>query len=219
MLMNRSRTFLLGSAVLWLLGFIFLFLYLSTRTKTGVHFEFNLWRWLHDGTVALASLSIAAAAWSLRNATTSKGGSIGSGIAWLGTISGITSATLLALILLTGASDMLYMFPQGGIGLWLIALCAWRPAELGAATRVLGFVTGAGLVLIAVSFVMIATALGPALFALANANNVGVDPADVAFPLNSHGHLVLYVGSLLGIPAYPVWASLAWRALRRAGAG
>jgi len=214
--MNHSRTFLLCSATLWLLGFIFLFLYLSTRTNTGVSDEFNLWQYLHDGTMALASLSIAAAAWSLRNAATKNGTVIGTRIAWIGAISGIATAILLALISLTRANDMLYMFTQGGIGIWLIAFCASKPSGFGAVTRIIGFVSGTGLVLIAVSFVMIAVALGPSPFTLTNASYLGVNPANVASPLNILGHMVIAAGTLLGIPTYPVWALLARRALRLA---
>jgi len=174
---------------------------------------------LHDGTAALASLSIAAAAWSLRSAATRNGGTVGGGIAWLGTISGIATATFLALIPLTGANDMLYMFTQGGIGLWVITLCAEKPTGFGIITRIFGFVTGSGLVMIAVSFVMIAVALGSSPFVLAHASYQGVNPADVASPLNRYGHMIIAVGTLLGIPTYPIWATLAWRALRRTDAG
>jgi hypothetical protein len=213
---NHSRAFLLSSAVLWLLGVVFLFLALSTRASSGGTEGFIPWGRRHDVAVALASLSIAAAAWSLREVTASKGGIVGNAAAWLGTICGIATALLLALVFLTGASDMLYMLPQGGIGLWLIALCAKKPVGFGIGTRVLGFVAGAGLLLIAVSFVMIALALGPALVTLVDARSLGANPAGVASPLNAWGHLVLNVGSLLGVPTYPLWAWLASRALQRA---
>lgn len=215
--MSRSRAYLLGSAVLWLLGFVFLFFYLATRTNTGVSDEFSLWQFLHDGTVALASLLIAAAAWSLRDVATRNGDTVGSPTAWLGTISGIATAILLALVSLTRANDMLYMFAQGGIGLWLIVLCVRRPAEFGGVTRAFGVVSGTGLVLIAASFVMIAVALGPSPFVLVDASYSGVAPANVGSSLNRYGHVIIAVGTLLGIPTYPVWAWLAGRALRRAG--
>jgi hypothetical protein len=214
---NRSRTFLLGSAVLWLLGAAFLFAALAARNGGLLHDKIvwtTLFR-LHDIAALLAALVIAAAAWSLRSAAIRIDGNA---VAWLGTISGIAAAILLALPFLTGASDMLYMLPQGGIGLWLIALCARNPAGFGTATRVLGFISGAGLVLIAISFVMIATALG-APWALVDARSLPVAPADLASPLNQYGHRVLNAGTLLGIPTYPVWAWLASRAFRRVAAG
>ena len=212
---NRSRSFLLGSAVLWLLGAAFLLMALAGRNGGLLHDE-AVWTALfrlHDIAALLAALAIAAAAWSLRNIANG-----GTPVAWLGTITGIATAVLLALPFVTGASDMLYMLPQGGIGLWLIALCAKRPAGFGTATRVLGFISGVGLVLIAISFVMIATALG-APWALVDARSIPVTPADVASPLNQYGHSVLNAGTLLGIPTYPVWAWLASRAFRPVAAG
>jgi hypothetical protein len=207
---NRSRAFLLGSAVLWLLGAAFLFIALAARNGGLLH-DKAVWTALfrlHDIAAVLAALAIAAAAWSLRNMAIRNGGI---SVAWLGTISGIATAVLLALPFLTGASDMLYMLPQGGIGLWLIALCARKPPGFGTTTRVVGLISGAGLVLIAISFVMIATAL-TAPWALADARSIPVTPADLASPLNHYGHRILYAGTLLGIPTYPIWAWLASRA-------
>jgi hypothetical protein len=106
---------------------------------------------------------------------------------------------------------MVYMLSQGGVGLWLIAVCAKKPEGLGSGVRALGFVAGTGLLLIALGFVFIAFALGPALVTLIEARSVPVNPADVASPLNSIGHLVLKVGSLLGLPMYPIWALLVSR--------
>lgn len=211
---NRARAFLLISAVLWLPGAVFLFLALSGRASGGGGGSFAPRG--HDVAMAIASLSIAAAAWSLRGVTAGKGGVMGESVAWLGTISGVATALLLALIFLTRASDMFYMLPQGGIGLWLIVLCAKNPLGAGIGTRVLGFVSGSGLLLIAVGFAMIAIALGPALVTLVDARAVAVNPADVTSPLNAYGHSVLKIGSLLGLPTYPPWAWLASRALRPA---
>lgn len=52
------------------------------------------------------------------------------------------------------------------------------------------------------------------LVALVDAHSVVVNPADVTSPLNSIGHLVLKAGSILGLPALPLWAWLVSRAVR-----
>jgi hypothetical protein len=129
-------------------------------------------------------------------------------------LGGLGTSSLLFLVFLTGASDMLYMLSQGAIGLWLASLCIRNPVRFGIGARAVGFIAGAGLVLIATGFVMIALALGPALVTLVDARSVVVSPADVASPLNSIGHLVLKAGSVLGLPAFPLWAWLASRAVR-----
>lgn len=214
---NHPRPFLLASAVLWILGAVFLFAALAARNGglSGDQSTWTMFFRLHDIAAPLAALAIAAAAWNLRGASTRDGTVVGRRIAWLGAICGISTALLLALVFLTGASDMLYMLPQGGVGLWLIALCARKPVALGGAVRALGYVAGTGLVLIGISFVMIATAQGAAIWALTDAQAHPVAPADEASALNLYGHYVITAGTLLGIPTYPLWAWLASRAKRR----
>jgi len=213
---NPSRALLLGSAILWLLGVASLFAGVFIRANGGSDDTFALWARCHDAAAALAALTIAALAWHMRGLPTGTGGVAGSGIALLGTISAVATALCLLLLFLTGASDMLYMLPQGGIGLWLIALSASTPAGYSAGLRVLGVVTGTGLVLVAVSFVMIALALGPEVVALVDARPLDVSPTAVASPLNSWGHDILGLGSFLGVLTYPLWAWLAARAAARA---
>ena len=59
---NRSHAFLLSSAALWLLGFVFLLVGVFSRAKSGLNEDFTFWGRLHDMAAAVASLSIAAAA-------------------------------------------------------------------------------------------------------------------------------------------------------------
>jgi hypothetical protein len=194
--------------VLWLVGAASLLVALTGR-GTGWVANFRPWMRGHDVAAAVACLLIAAAAWSFRRHS---GGTLGPPVAWLGMLGGITTALLLSLVFLSGASDMFYMLPQGVIGLWVIAVCVRKPMSLGTGARVVGFVAGIGLVLIAIGFVMIALALGPALVTLVDARSVVVNPADLASSMNSIGHIVLKVGSILGLPTYPIWAWLVSRA-------
>lgn len=141
MSLNRSSILLLASAGLSALAVLFLVVGVFSRSdgSTGTLFR------LHDVLAVLASLMIAAAAWSLRNVATRHGVSVGTAIAVLGTFSAIATALCLGLVLIAHASDMLYMLPQGGVGLWLIAFCAKWPTAIGRATRFLGLAVGVGL--------------------------------------------------------------------------
>jgi hypothetical protein len=210
MLPNTLRLYLLTTAVLWLTGAVSILVALTGRA-TGWISNFRSWARAHDIALAIACSLIAALAWNFRREFA---GVLGRSITGLGMLGGLGSSLLLFLIFLTGASDMLYMLSQGAIGLWLIALCIRNPVPLGTGARTVGFIAGAGLVLIAAGFVMIALALGPALVALVDAHSVVVNPADVASPLNSIGHLVLKAGSILGLPTFPLWAWLTSRAVR-----
>ena len=207
--MNRSSVLLLGSALLSALAAVVLVAGLVIRTdgSTGMLFR------LHDACAVLAAMCIAAAAWSLKGVATRHGGSAGATIAVVGTTSAVVTALCLGLVLLAHASDMLYMLPQGGIGLWLIAVCAKWPTAIGRATRYLGLGVGVGLLMVAGSFIAIATAQGPALWALRDQHLGPLDPAIESSSLNVVGHQVLALGSLLGVLMYPVWAVMASRAL------
>jgi len=207
---RSSRLYLLSVTVLWLVGAVSILVALIGRT-TGAVSNFRSWTRVHDMVIAIACLMIAALAWNFRSQFD---GVLGRSIMWLGMLGGLGTSLLLALVFLTGASDMLYMLSQGVIGLWVIALCIRNPVPLGGGARAVGIIAGTGLVLIATGFVMIALALGPALVTLVDARSVAVDPADLVSPLNSMGHLVLKAGSILGLPTIPVWAWLASRAGR-----
>src|SRR5688572_33312318 len=120
---NASRFSLLSSAVFWLIGAASLLVALTGR-ETGWVDNFRPWMRGHDVATAVACLLIAAAAWSFRGHS---GGVLVRPVAWLGTLGGITTALLLSLVFLSGASDMLYMLPQGVIGLWVIAVSGRKP--------------------------------------------------------------------------------------------
>jgi hypothetical protein len=210
MLPSASRLYLLSVAVLWLVGALSILVALTGRA-TGWLTNFRSWTRVHDIALVIACLLVAAVAWSFRRHFE---GFLGRSTTWLGILGGLATATFLALIFLTGASDMLYMLSQGVIGLWVIAFCILNPVLLASGTRAVGYIAGTGLVLIATGFVMIALALGPALVTLIDAHSVVVNPADAASPLNSTGHLVLKAGSILGLPTLPVWAWLVSRGVR-----
>jgi hypothetical protein len=110
-------------------------------------------------------------------------------------------------------ADVLYMIPQGAIGVWLIAVCLQHANGLPKGLRILGIVAGVGLILISVF------PIGYALF---------VDPAILSGPISDSDpappgtqkangiiHLVLAVGTLIGCSMYPLWSVLAGRWLLR----
>ena len=71
---------------------------------------------------------------------------------------------------------MLYMLPQGGIGRWLMATCLKQPIGLSRSLCIFGFVSGVGLLLVGVSFVAIAAAQGPELWAILTARALRAVP-------------------------------------------
>lgn len=111
------------------------------------------------------------------------------------------------------SGDMLYMLPQGLIGIWLIALC-WSASSLSVRLRVIGVLAGIGLLLIAVSDVIIANALGWHIFDLRARPSVSAEA--VSSQGNWLGHALLPIGTLLGRILYPIWSiAVGYKLIRR----
>lgn len=112
----------------------------------------------------------------------------------------------IALVFAFGAfwADMLYMLPQGLIGLWLISVC-WSASSLSRWLKVVGVLAGIGLVLVAVSDVIIANALGWQIFDLSVRTRPSVSAEAISSQGNRLGHTILPIGTLLGRILYPIW--------------
>lgn len=106
-------------------------------------------------------------------------------------------------------ADVLYMVPQGAVGVWLIVVSRQTANALPLGLRRLGIVAGAGLILISVF------PIGYSLF---------VDPAILHGPVsdtdptppgtetaNRIVHIALAIGTLIGCSTYPVWSALVGR--------
>lgn len=129
---------------------------------------------------------------------------------------GAAAATLLALIVILTllslanvVADVLYMLPQGAIGIWLIVVCRQLSLRLPRGLQILGIVAGIGLILVSTF------PIGYALF---------VDPAILHGPVsdddptplgteqaNQIVHIALAAGTLLGCSTYPIWSALTGR--------
>lgn len=125
----------------------------------------------------------------------------------------VTFLAAVAVLVLLGSvkavSDVLYMIPQGAVGVWLIAVCRQTANDLPLGLRRLGIVAGAGLILVSVF------PIGYSLF---------VDPAILHGPLSDNDptpqgtetadrivHIALAAGTLVGCSTYPIWSSLVGR--------
>jgi hypothetical protein len=124
----------------------------------------------------------------------------------LGVIGEATVALFLMLTFAINASNMLDMLPQGLVGLWLILVSIAMRYTLSRGTTRIGIVAGTGLVVIALSLVGIAVALGPAVVVFTPSAAPPVDPAAVSSVTNRIAHQALGVGTLLGRTLYPLWA-------------
>ena len=123
---------------------------------------------------------------------------------------GIGAISFVALLLTLGitkiVNDMFYMLPQGIFGAWLIVVNTRVSGLLPRELRYFGLVVGIGLVLVGTVF--------PGLAAFVYPNMLKIPAVSVdndAFQntgVNRLFHLILAVGSVLGVAALPIWTFL-----------
>ena len=121
----------------------------------------------------------------------------------------ILIVVLMLLSFVNAITDVLYMIPQGALGVWLIVVCRQNANGLPSALRRLGVVAGIGLMLISLFPIGYALFVDPAILHGPIADNDPTPPGtDRA---NSIVHMVLALGTLIGCSMYPLWSVLAGR--------
>ncbi len=130
----------------------------------------------------------------------------------------VAQAALVVLLLLRFAnvtSDMLYMLPQGVVGVWLL-VANRKPSDLlaGGLART-GLIAGLGLLIVGAGFLIYGALVAPGVFA-GPLTNAEID-AQAWTPANVIAHLCLALGTVVGRFAYPVWTLLLARNLLRRG--
>ena len=123
-------------------------------------------------------------------------------------------AVLVLALLLTLAhvlNDMLYMVPQGLFGAWIVWLSRYLSGILPRYVNWIGIVAGIGLMLIGVFPIAFGIFVDP----LVLRGPVPPDYQDVNSTANLVAHIILALGTLIGIPLYPVWSFSVGRTLLR----
>ncbi len=117
----------------------------------------------------------------------------------------------LLLIFVNVISDEIYMVPQGVLGMWLIVVNRLVSSVLPRSLTRLGTVVGIGLVLVAAfpigSVIFVDPRIGPIPF--------DYQPPKGTDMANGILHIVLLIGSFMGVATYPIWATLLGRRLLR----
>lgn len=134
----------------------------------------------------------------------------------LGLAGNVGLALCVSLIFLTQASNMVYMLPQGLVGIWLILIGRQLAGTFTRRLNRTGTIAGLGLVIVAVSLLAIALALGPGILALRGPIPPTPDP-NLSNVANWIAHITLAVGTFMGVLLYPIWSILLGRKLLRAG--
>jgi hypothetical protein len=170
----------------------------------------DLFRWQDGGlllqTLTMIPLTLGLHAWAFPNAIP-----IRHPITALGLASQLALALILLLRFANVTSDMLYMIPQGFVGLWLALFNTVRPASMPKATSWVGIVAGAGLVVVGVGALTYAALVAPRMF-IGPLTDVEIDAQSWTMP-NVVAHICMAAGTLLGRAIFPIWLLLAGKRL------
>jgi hypothetical protein len=120
----------------------------------------------------------------------------------------LLSLTLL-LTLVHVLNDMLYMVPQGIFGLWMIWLGKHLSGLLPRHVKWMGIVAGLGLSLIGIFPIAFTIFVDPIAFR----GPIPPDYQDVNSTANIVVHIMLALGTLIGVPLYPLWSIAVGRTL------
>jgi hypothetical protein len=224
--LKRAGRAMIGSGVMGLFAFASLFAALYMRETTASQEQWasgviqpGIWDTLfrgHDIAVILQALLLVPAALAIRGRDSAPTIPGLPPMALVGALANALVAVSLLMVFVLQSSDMLYMLPQGVVGAWVIWVARVRPPGLGKALCMLGWISGVGLVLVAIACLGIASAIGPSVLTLIGPAPKTVDPEGVLSPLNAWSHLLLDIGTVLGVLTLPAWSILAGRGIARA---
>jgi hypothetical protein len=125
---------------------------------------------------------------------------------------GIGSIFFTALFLLLGfpgvLAVVLYMFPQGVFGAWMIIIC-WRTRSLIPQwLRWFGIIVGVGLVLVGIFPLGYAIFVDSIILHIPAASDEVVAKIPTDTLANAFLHQILYIGSFMGVLTLPIWTIL-----------
>ena len=134
-------------------------------------------------------------------------------------VTGIVAICFTALFLLLGLvkamADVVYMFPQGVFGVWLMVVC-WRTKKvLPNSLRWFGMIVGFGLALVGSFPLQYAIFVDKIILQMPAASDEAVAKIPISHA-NMILHQVLWLGSPLGVLTLPFWTLLLGRKLFRA---
>lgn len=132
---------------------------------------------------------------------------------------GIGSLLFTALFLLLTTpkfiADVLYLFPQGIFGVWLIFFNWHMKGILSKGLRWFGIIVGTGLTLAGIFPVGYAIFVDTIILQIPAASEEAVQKVPTDTTANIILHQMLAAGTLLGVVTLPVWTILLGRKLRR----
>jgi NAD/NADP transhydrogenase beta subunit len=211
---NQIGRSTLASGVVGIIGFAFLVAALVAPTPVdSVTRRYPILFLWQDGWLIAQTLLLIPAVFAVRRLMRQDNARADQTTFLLGMAGLLLVALTLALIFTGTASDMLYMAPQGCVGLWLVLANRGLRGSLPRLLTRLGFVAGIGLMIVALGFATYALLVEPRILT-GPLSNAEIDAATWS-TANIGSHIELAVGTLMGRSTFPVWTILLGRELLR----
>jgi hypothetical protein len=202
----------IASGVVGIIAFGFLIAALFGRISGGNEQDWERLIRTHDMGVILQSIFMVPVVFLFRPLDHLPSPGVSRATTMLGLLALSLIVLAVSLIFAHAVWDALYMIPQGLLGVWLIAVSQLGSTEMPRGLTRLGKVAGVGLVLVAAFPISYAIFVDPIGFH-------GPVPFDYVPPqattANVIVHVVLLLGTVIGVAMYPIWSILFGRGLLR----
>ena len=202
------------SGILGLLAFAALITAVLTRTSweitPRIWFLFNV----HNAVTILQFLSMIPLAIGLYNLSHKQSPGMSRATLNIGIVTLSLTALFNLLYFPKIMSDEYYMIPQGVFGVWLIAVNWQLKSILSKGLRWFGIIVGFGLALVGVYEIGFAIFVDPSGLRIPAPDFESIkDPGDTT--ANIIVHLILDIGTFIGVLPFPIWAITIGRKLLR----
>jgi hypothetical protein len=199
------------SGVIGILAFGFLIAALVGRISSGDERTWEILIRSHDVGVILQSVFLLPVVLAVKSLGHQQSASVGRATAAVG-VAALSLVVLFLLLTFVKVWDAMYMIPQGVLGVWLIVVNRQATGVFPRSLTRLGQVSGVGLLLVGAFPISYAIFVDPIGFH-------GPVPFDSVPPqaptANAIVHIVLLIGTFMGVTTYPIWAALLGRRLLR----
>ena len=205
----------IASGTFGLLAFAALFTAVFTRTTWELTEQVLLLFNIHNALAILQFLLMIPLVVGMYNLSHKKSPGMSHTVLGIGIVALILAALFLSLFLFPKImSDEYYMFPQAIYGIWLMVVNVNLKSVLPRWLRWFGIVVGFGLALVGVYFIGFAVFVDSSSLRIPAPNFESLkDPGDTT--ANIIVHIILNIGSFLGVLTLPFWSIIMGRKLLR----
>lgn len=202
----------IASGVIGIMAFGSLTAAVQVRSEVLPHAGDLMFR-AHDVGLILQSLFLVPVAFGLHALSPRWTPGVSRAMLAVGVVSLSSMVLLLSLVFVTVVWDALYTVPQAVLGVWLMVVNRRLSRALPRGLTWLGTVAGLGLALVGIFPLAYPIFVEPVGFR-------GPSTDDAAPPTTTANiiiHLVLYIGTFMGVATFPIWTILLGRRMLREG--